>query len=100
MTSTKAYTRINRMVGLAPLVLFLSSYFPLFLIIIIRQVIGNADFLQWGGINLEAILCMLKNFGMSIFCFVLIIFGLLGTYLLFKNLNNNVENGQIYRLVE
>jgi len=31
----KAYSRINKMVGLAPLVLFLSSYMPLFILIII-----------------------------------------------------------------
>ena len=28
------------------------------------------------------------------------IFGSVGTYLLFNNLNHNVENGQIYKLVE
>lgn len=54
MKPMKAYTHINRMVGLAPLVLFLSSYLPLFLIIIIRQMITNAEFLEWGGFNIEA----------------------------------------------
>lgn len=100
MKPMKAYTHINRMVGLAPLVLFLSSYLPLFLIIIIRQMITNAEFLEWGGFNIEAIICMVRNFGMSIFCFLLSIFGSIGTYLLFNNLNHNVENGQIYKLVE
>lgn len=49
MKPMKAYTHINRMVGLAHLVLFLSSYLPLFLIIIYRQIITNAEFLEWGG---------------------------------------------------
>ena len=97
MKYRKAYTSINRMVGLAPLVLFLSSYLPLFLIIIIRQVLTNSAYLNWGGFDFEAILCLLKNFGMSIFCSALIIFGLLGTCLLFKNINDNVENGHTYK---
>lgn len=62
--------------------------------------ITNAEFLEWGGLNLDAIICMLRNFGMSIFCSILIIFGSVGTYWLFNNLNHNVENGQTYKLVE
>ena len=43
---------------------------------------------------------MIKYFGMSILCTILIIVGLLGTYLVFKNLENNVENGQTYMIKE
>ena len=34
-----AHTKINSMIGMTPLVLFLSSYMPLFLLIAIRQII-------------------------------------------------------------
>lgn len=34
--------------------------------------ITNAEFLEWGGFNIEAIICMVRNFGLSIFCFLLI----------------------------
>ena len=96
MRSKKAYSQINKLVGLAPLVLFLSSYMPLF----IRQLIYNSDYLSWGGISIDASLCMIKYFGMSILCCILIIIGLLGTYWVFKNLDHNVENGHTYTIKE
>lgn len=100
MRNKKAYSRINRLIGLAPLVLFLSSYMPLFILIIVRQLINNSDYLSWGGISIDALLCMIKYFGMSIVCCILIIIGSLGTYLVFKNLDHNVENGHTYTIKE
>lgn len=100
MRNKKAYSQINRLIGLAPLVLFLSSYMPLFILIIVRQLINNSDYLSWGGISIDALLCMIKYFGMSIVCCILIIIGSLGTYLVFKNLDHNVENGHTYTIKE
>lgn len=39
--------RINRLIGLAPLMLFLSSYIPLFGIIALRQFLSNIYYLNW-----------------------------------------------------
>ena len=100
MRSKKAYSQINKLVGLAPLVLFLSSYMPLFILIIVRQLINNSDYLSWGGISIDASLCMIKYFGMSIVCCILIIIGLLGICWLFKNLDHNVKNGHTYAIKE
>lgn len=100
MNSTKAYTRINSWIGLAPTVLFLTSYVPLFVLIIIRQTHSNFDYLSWGGINSDSFVCMIKHFGMSIICFVMTIFGLIGTWLVFKNLNKRVENGYTFKIEE
>ena len=84
MRSKKAYSQINKLVGLAPLVLFLSSYMPLFILIIVRQLINNSDYLSWGGISIDASLCMIKYFGMSIVCCILIIIGwFVGTKIIF-----------------
>lgn len=96
----KGYTRTNRLIGLAPLVLFLSSYLPLFVLIIVRQVYKNYSSLSWGGINLEAFCCMIKCFGMSLICLVLSVFGIIGTHFVFRNLRNQVENGHTYRITE
>ena len=100
MRSKKAYSQINKLVGLAPLVLFLSSYMPLFILIIVRQLINNSDYLSWGGISIDTSLCMIKYFGMSILCGILIFVGLLGTYWVFRNLDHNIENGHTYTIKE
>ena len=73
---------------------------PLFILIIVRQLINNSDYLSWGGISIDASLCMIKYFGMSIVCCILIIIGLLGTYWVFKNLDHNIENGHTYTIKE
>lgn len=100
MKSKKAYSQINRMIGLAPQVLFLSSYMPLFILIVIRQLLNNYHYLYWGGLSIDTVLCMTKHFGMSILCIILIIVGSLGTYMIFKNLDNNVKNGYTYVVKE
>lgn len=96
----EGYTRVNSLSGLAPFVLFLTSYFPLFLLIIVRQIYANYAFLSWGGFNLEALRCMGKYFGMSVICFVLSVFGIVGTWLVLRNLQHRVESGHTYRITE
>ena len=95
-----AHTKVNSMIGMAPLVLFLSSYAPLFLLIAIRQFIPNLEHLVWGGVNLDAFVNMIRYFGMSIICSFLALFGLFGTFLTFRNLDNNVENGNNVKILE
>lgn len=100
MKKNKASTRINRFVGLAPIVLFLTSYAPLFVLIIVRQTLSNWEYLSWGGVSVESIVCMIKHFGMSIVCFVMTVFGFIGTRLVFKNLNKRVESGHTFKIEE
>ena len=96
----EAYTKVNSMIGMAPLVLFLSSYVPLFAIILVRQCLSNYEYLNWGGLNIDALFCMLRYFGMSIFCFILILFGLIGTSLTLKHVEEKVENGNSVKITE
>ena len=96
----EAYTKVNSMIGMAPLVLFLSSYVPLFAIILIRQCLSNYEYLNWGGLNIDALFCMLRYFSMSIFCFILILFGLIGTSLTLKHVEEKVENGNSVKITE
>lgn len=100
MKTKRASTRINRLVGLAPIVLFLSSYVPLFVLIIVRQTLSNLEYLTWGGITMESIVCMIRHFGMSVVCLILTFFGLIGTWLLFDNLNRRVESGHTFKIEE
>ena len=100
MKTKRASTRINRLVGLAPIVLFLSSYVPLFVLIIVRQTLSNLEYLIWGGITIESIVCMIRHFGMSVVCLILTFFGLIGTWLVFDNLNRRVESGHTFKIEE
>jgi len=100
MKTKRASARINRLAGLAPIVLFLSSYVPLFVIIIVRQTLSNLEYLAWGGITMESIVCMIRHFGMSVVCLIMTFFGLIGTWLVFDNLNRRVESGHTFKIEE
>lgn len=85
--------RINNLSALAPFSLFLLSYIPLFVILTLRQITSNYEFLHWGGWSLDAFICMLNNFGVASLCIVLIVFGVLGGWAVFYNLEKDVGNG-------
>ena len=45
--------------------LFITSYVPLFAIVIGKQIKEGWNYLCWGGWNREALICFFKHFGMS-----------------------------------
>lgn len=98
MKQEKAYTKINSFIGMAPLVLFLSSYAPLFMLIAFRQILSNNDTIKVE--CLKSFICVTQQYGMAIICFVLAIIGLVGTYFTFNNLNKRIENGIIVEVKE
>lgn len=87
--------RINNLSVLAPFSLFLLSYIPLFVILALRQITSNYEFLHWGGWGLDALICMLNNFGVASLCIALIAFGVLGGWAVFYNTEKDVGNGTI-----
>lgn len=89
----KKRNRNNNLVGLAPLVLFLSSYAPLFGIIALRQYVQNSEYLHWGYLSSESILCFLNNFGVATICIIFVIFGIVGAYYVFTYLEKDSKNG-------
>jgi hypothetical protein len=100
MINNKGYTRNNEFTGLAPLVLFLSSYMPLFVLIIARQCITNAAYMHWAGFSIDAVFYLIKYFGVSLLCTFFVTFGLYGTYMTFKRLHKKVENGNVVTVSE
>ncbi len=84
---------INRLKGLAPLALFLSSYMPLFIIISLRQVWFNSEFFSWGGISWDTFLLMLEKFGVAIISAVCAIVGTIGAYFVFRFIRTDAKNG-------
>lgn len=87
-------TNINKLHGIARFVLFITSYIPLFLLICLKQFYGNKEFLYWSGFSDHSVIIFFQKFGLSCILIVLSSFGLIGCYLLFKNLEKDSKNGE------
>jgi hypothetical protein len=83
---------------LALLVLFLTSYVPLFVLLILRQIKQNREFLYFGGFSIDNFLIAIQKFGLSFFLLFLILFGLLGLKILLGNFKKKVDNGTIVKI--
>lgn len=90
----------NGLRNLALLSLFITSYIPLFAIVVLKQVNDGWTYLHWGGFNCEAIGCFLKSFWMSAVLLCLSVFGVVGTILLFRNLKTNLPNGSAVKVTK
>lgn len=75
--------------------LFVTSYLPLFILVIFKQVFTNWNFLHWGGFSIVSVLLMFKKFGIALILCLLSLFGWLGYKLTFNNLNHNAHNGKL-----
>lgn len=60
--------RINRLIGLAPLMLFLSSYIPLFGIIALRQFLSNIYYLNWAVFSAVGFMSFIIHFEIASLC--------------------------------
>ena len=88
----------NGLKRFALLSLFITSYLPLFAIVVLKQLNEGLEYLYWGGFNNDAIACFLKHFGMSAVLLVLSVFGVVGTIVLFHNLKTNLPNGSAVKV--
>jgi len=89
----QASTKINTLQPAALLVLFITSYIPLFVLVIFRQVTNNWDYLNWDGLSKHAVYLCCEKFGLSILLCVISIGGLIGLWLTMGKLNVNFPNG-------
>lgn len=93
-------TNNNKLRQGALFALFITSYIPLFLIVIAKQLNDGRDYLCWGGWNRDAMWCCATHFGMSQVLAVLSIVGVGGIIVLLRNLKINLKNGQTVRVVK
>ena len=77
----------------ALLVLFVTSYIPLFMFIIIRQLSLNKDYLHLHTFSEESLYCFISKFGLSICLLIISLIGLIGLRKLLYNLKKNAANG-------
>ena len=94
------YDRVNSLDRLAPYVLFLSSYLPLFILIAIKEgakVETGAFLLK---IDCVSVGDLVRAYFIPVICLLCIVFGLVGTFFTFKNIEGRVENGSITTIEE
>ena len=92
--------QINMLYRIAELVLFITSYTPLFILIVLKQISENVTYLNWGGINRESINLFIEKFGFSFSLITISIFSLIGCRFLFSNFQKNINNGEIVILTD
>ena len=85
--------KINHLHGMAQFALFISSYLPLFVLIIARQVSENSEYLNWGGFSFVSLKLFLSKFGLSLILFIASLIGWLGFKLTLGNLDEVAKNG-------
>jgi hypothetical protein len=83
----------NSLHGIAQFALFVTSYFPLFFLIILRQVIENADYLVFSGFTITAVKVFLAKFGLSAILTIISILGLFGYLQTLGNIEEVSKNG-------
>lgn len=77
----------------AKFALFVSSYLPLFILIIFKQFSDNYKYLHWGGLSIDSIKIFLSSFGLSSVLTLASILGVIGLYNTLKNIDDVSENG-------
>lgn len=92
--------KINNLQSQAQFSLFVTSYLPLFILIIFKQFYTNFDNLNWGGISFKSINYFLENFGLSTILIIIGTYGYIGAILTFKNIEKASTNGFPSKIID
>lgn len=72
--------------------MFCLSYFPLFFLLSLKFVIINSDYLNYGGINKEAVYLFIEKFGAVCLLSLLSVYAFIGTHFTLKNIKKSASN--------
>lgn len=86
-------SKTNNLHGVAQFVLFVSSYSPLFFLLIVKQISANYNYLNWAGFKLNTIIVFLSKFGLSTVLITVTIIGLFGYFRTLGNIEEVAKNG-------
>jgi hypothetical protein len=84
--------KINRLHGWAQFTLFVTSYLPLFILIIIRQVFANIEYHHWD-FTAEGMKTFITKFGLSTLLGLISLFGWIGYTQTFGKIEEVAKNG-------
>lgn len=89
----KNISKVNNLKIMAQFALFVTSYLPLFILVIFRQIYENQNIIRQFDFSTKEILLIFQKFGLSAFLILISLFGLFGCALIFKNLEKDATNG-------
>lgn len=84
---------INRLHGLAQFTLFVTSYLPLFALIMLRQVSENCNYLNWAGFTSDGLKLFLSKFGLTTVLLIISVIGMFGYIKTIGNIQEVAKNG-------
>ncbi len=91
----------NNLTKEAQFALFITSYLPLFVLIIGKQVFVNIDFLNWGGVNSSSIIVFIEKFGLSLVLLLVSIYGYIGAKRVLTQIDESAKiNGTPITIVD
>jgi len=90
----------NNLHSIAQFALFVTSYSPLFILIIIRQLSENSDFLNFGNFDWISIKLFFSKFSLSIILIIVSIIGLFGYHVTIGNIEEVSENGRPVKITD
>ncbi len=93
-------SNINNLHGIAQFALFVTSYFPLFALIIIRQVSENSDYLNYTGFEWIYIKLFFLKFGLSAILTLVSLVGLYGYRKTLGNIEEVAQNGRPVKIID
>lgn len=90
--NTMNVKRHDKLPGALKLSLFCTSYLPLFIIIILKQITMSIEYLHWGGFSLSAISVFVSKFLVTFILLFLSLFGILGIIMFLKGMKKMTKN--------
>lgn len=90
---SKNKNSINNLHVLAQFTLFVSSYLPLFFLIMLRQLSENWEFFHWAGFTLNGFYTLIIKFGLSSVLLIVSIIGGFGYIQTLRNIEEVAKNG-------
>ena len=79
--------------------MFCLSYLPLFILLIIKILIANVKFINYGGLDFASIVVFLEKFGFIIILILLSIFAIFGVKTTLKNIKRSESNSYPVKVV-
>ncbi len=90
----------NNLHGVAQFVLFVSSYSPLFFLLIIKQLSNNYKYLNWAGLDSDRIIVFISKFGLSAILIIITTIGLFGYFKTLGNIEDVAKNGFPIKIID
>lgn len=92
--------KTNNLHGVAQFVLFISSYSPLFFLLIIKQLSNNYEYLNWTGFNADNFNIFISKFGLSSILLIIVVVGLFGYFKTLGNIEEVAINGSPIKVID